>query len=528
MLSREKQAHRSSCAVLPRCRSLLPALGRGRGAHRRRRLHERAVRALSARRHVVPALRPARPRHQGRATSACAPSPAGRPSRCRTPRTPATRRRAATSGACTGTARTSRRPPRRRPTGCCASSPSTTARRCGSTGAGSAGTRAATCRSSWRPRACAAAPTAWSCASTAGAPRRPSRRSACATAASTWAAGGTTPASCARSTCGEVDTFDFVNVFARPRLDCPTCDARIYVRAVVANMERVPARAEVSATVGGKRIRFTPTTIGAARLPPVPRQRGNRLPAALEPRGPASLHGRAGGLARRPGRAALHAAHRHPQHRARRARPHAAERPPSDAARGQHARGGPGARRRAAPGRHPRELRAAARAGRQHDALALPDAPARARAGGPLRHRRLVRGARSTRCATSCSAAPPCARRAVQQVRDMVNRDRSHPVGDRLEPRQREHLEAGPRLHALRDGRGAAGAAPRPDAARGPRVPRLSDGRQAEPLHEARRPGRERLLRLVRRAAGLDHATAPASRRICSACTTTIRGRRCS
>jgi beta-glucuronidase len=60
-----------------------------------------------------------------------------------------------------------------------------------------------------------------------------------------------------------VDTFDFVNVFARPRLDCPTCDARIYVRAVVANMEAVPARAEVTATVGGKRINFTPTTIGA-------------------------------------------------------------------------------------------------------------------------------------------------------------------------------------------------------------------------------------------------------------------------
>jgi len=60
-----------------------------------------------------------------------------------------------------------------------------------------------------------------------------------------------------------VDTFDFVNVHARPRLDCPTCDARIYVRAIVANMERVPARAEVSATVGGKRIRFPVTTIRA-------------------------------------------------------------------------------------------------------------------------------------------------------------------------------------------------------------------------------------------------------------------------
>ena len=60
----------------------------------------------------------------------------------------------------------------------------------------------------------------------------------------------------------KVDTFDMVNVYARPRLDCPTCDARIYVRAIVSNMERVPARAELSATVGGKRIRFTPKTIG--------------------------------------------------------------------------------------------------------------------------------------------------------------------------------------------------------------------------------------------------------------------------
>jgi beta-glucuronidase len=60
-----------------------------------------------------------------------------------------------------------------------------------------------------------------------------------------------------------VDTFDLVDVYARPRLDCPTCDARIYVRALAANMERVPARAELSATVGGKRINFRPQTIRA-------------------------------------------------------------------------------------------------------------------------------------------------------------------------------------------------------------------------------------------------------------------------
>ncbi len=60
-----------------------------------------------------------------------------------------------------------------------------------------------------------------------------------------------------------VDTFDFANVETRPRLDCPTCDARVYVRAVVANMVGVPARAQVSATVGDRTIRFKAETIGA-------------------------------------------------------------------------------------------------------------------------------------------------------------------------------------------------------------------------------------------------------------------------
>ncbi len=96
-------------------------------------------------------------------------------------------------------------------------------------------------------------------------------------------------------------------------------------------------------------------------------------------------------------------------------------------------------------------------------------------------------------------------RRAVQQVRDMVNRDRSHPsvivwsLGNE---------------NTSKPGRGftryvmdAARLAKRldPDAPRGPRLPRLSDRRQAAALHEARCPGSERLLRLVRRAAGIDH-----------------------
>ena len=65
-----------------------------------------------------------------------------------------------------------------------------------------------------------------------------------------------------------VDTFDFANVEARPRLSCADCDARVYVRTVVANMVGVPARAEVSATVGGQHIRFRAGTIRArgARL----------------------------------------------------------------------------------------------------------------------------------------------------------------------------------------------------------------------------------------------------------------------
>ena len=60
-----------------------------------------------------------------------------------------------------------------------------------------------------------------------------------------------------------VDTFDFVNVAARPRLDCPELRcARLSARRRREHGGR-PGRAEVSATVGGQQISFTPATIQA-------------------------------------------------------------------------------------------------------------------------------------------------------------------------------------------------------------------------------------------------------------------------
>ena len=65
-----------------------------------------------------------------------------------------------------------------------------------------------------------------------------------------------------------VDTFDFQNMWVRPRIECPECAARVYVRALVANMERVKARAEVKGTIAGEPIEFKPATVPA---------RGSRL-----------------------------------------------------------------------------------------------------------------------------------------------------------------------------------------------------------------------------------------------------------
>ena len=73
---------------------------------------------------------------------------------------------------------------------------------------------------------------------------------------------------------------------------------------------------------------------------------------------------------------------------------------------------------------------------------------------------------------------------AAHAVRDMVNRDRNHPVGGRVEHRQREHLAPGQRLHALHHARRARLVAPARSHPPGrPRVPRLPDGRQAADLH---------------------------------------------
>ncbi len=80
-------------------------------------------------------------------------------------------------------------------------------------------------------------------------------------------------------------------------------------------------------------------------LPPVPRQRDDREPPALEPVGPASLHREADRRARRRRGAAVHPAHRRPDPGGGRSGPDAAERQAPRPARRQHARGAPDARR---------------------------------------------------------------------------------------------------------------------------------------------------------------------------------------
>ena len=226
-------------------------------------------------------------------------------------------RRAATSAACTGTARTSSRRRRGRPTGCCASSPSTTARRSGSTAAGSAATRAATCPSSSRPglrrrgvnRLVVRVDSRRT--ETAIPPLRRARRTA-----TTSAAGGTTPASCARSTCAASTRSTSSNVYARPRLSARPAMRRIYVRAVVANMERVPgrrgARPPRSAASGSA---SRPRRSGRAASTCSAAARRSRTRGSGAPRTRTSTRSSWRSTLRRPGRAALHAADGHPQHR---------------------------------------------------------------------------------------------------------------------------------------------------------------------------------------------------------------------
>jgi beta-glucuronidase len=53
-----------------------------------------------------------------------------------------------------------------------------------------------------------------------------------------------------------VDTLDLVNVNVFPRQSCATCAARVYVRAVAANLQDIPVDAGLTGTVGGHRIEF--------------------------------------------------------------------------------------------------------------------------------------------------------------------------------------------------------------------------------------------------------------------------------
>ena len=297
-----------------------------------------------------------------------------------------------------------------------------------------AATPAATCPSSCEAADCAApARTGSWCASTAAASELdvPAARRAARTAA-TSAAGGTTPASCARSTCAGSTRSTSSNVHVRPRLPCPTCAATVYVRAVVANLRAASRRTPGSTgTVGGQHDRASRrATISGRGFHLFRGSATIENPQPVEPGGPAPLQGRRCGSTRRRG-----VVQRYTQHTGIRSlevddrRPAAAERQAPGAARRQHARGGPDARRRAAARRRSaRNFDAAARPGRQHDALALPPPPARARAGRPLRDPRLVGGPRLPDARRAVPARRACAGAgAARWCATMVNRDRSHP-----------------------------------------------------------------------------------------------------
>jgi beta-glucuronidase len=59
----------------------------------------------------------------------------------------------------------------------------------------------------------------------------------------------------------KVDKLDFANVFAKPELDCRTCDATVRVRAIVGNFDVLPADAEVSGRIGSEQLNFTSATV---------------------------------------------------------------------------------------------------------------------------------------------------------------------------------------------------------------------------------------------------------------------------
>ena len=231
-----------------------------------------------------------------------------------------------------------------------------------------------------------------SCAWTAAAGLSTSRRG-CAAAATTSADGGTTPASCARSTCAGSTGLDFVERQRAPEPNCPPAMARC-----------VCGRSSRNYTAGGCQRDGRPARRAAQDASPgsiVPaggfhlfrdrRRSRTRSSGARRSRTSTRVNLRC------PATASivqtLHAAHRHPEPQGGRERATAAERQARVPARREHARGGPRARRRAQPDEAPRRLRPAARAGREHDPRALPAASVDARAGGPLRVPGLVRGA---------------------------------------------------------------------------------------------------------------------------------------
>ena len=109
-----------------------------------------------------------------------------------------------------------------------------------------------------------------------------------------------------------VDTLDLVNVHVFPRQSCPTCPARIYVRAVAANLQDIPVDAGLTGTVGGHTIEFRRATISGRGFHLFRGSATIENPRLWSPSDPhlytvklAAEHGGRRG-------AAVHAAHRHP------------------------------------------------------------------------------------------------------------------------------------------------------------------------------------------------------------------------
>jgi beta-glucuronidase len=59
----------------------------------------------------------------------------------------------------------------------------------------------------------------------------------------------------------EVDRLDFANVSAQPHLPCPTCPATVQVRAVVGNTGNSPVNTVVEGRIGSQTIAFAPASV---------------------------------------------------------------------------------------------------------------------------------------------------------------------------------------------------------------------------------------------------------------------------